>query len=113
MYGICCNLIRTSVGPSDQLHRRGVGNQVLKITTTAFEESLFQKLLLVVLIEDSLHGSPESFLPLENCLLGDHIRSDLSLKTSLEKQVGKFSDIVIGVVVDDNNTKESKYVRRL
>jgi hypothetical protein len=43
--------------------------------------------LLVMLVKDFLHDLPKSFLPLEDSLLGDNIRDNVSIKTSLEEMV--------------------------
>ena len=78
---------------------------MLQITTTFFEQALFKEFIFIVLVKDLLHGRPESLLPLEDSLLGDDVRSDFLVVASLEEEVGKLFDVVIGVVVDDNNTE--------
>ena len=68
-----------------------------------FDGTYLLELGLVAFVEDILHGFPESFLPLEDSLLGDNIRRDSSIKTSLEEKVSQFCDVVVWVVVNDND----------
>lgn len=77
---------------------------MLKITTTALKKACLEEFFLVGLVKDFLHGSPKALLPLEDRLFGDDVGGDIGIKASLEEQMSKLSDIVVGVVVHNDNT---------
>mmetsp|Transcript_7123 Transcript_7123/g.17817 ORF Transcript_7123/g.17817 Transcript_7123/m.17817 type:complete len:297 (-) Transcript_7123:88-978(-) len=85
--------------PSDDLHRGGVRNQVLQFATALVQQARLEVLLLVMLVEDLLHGHPKSFLPFEHCLLGHDVRHDAGLEASREKVMRQVWDVVHRVVV--------------
>ena len=96
---------KATIRPSNQLHGSGIRNQVLQVAPASFEQSFGFKLFLVVLVKDGFHGCPESFLPLEDGLFGDNIRSNLSVQTTLEEQVCQMLDIIIRILYKKKQRK--------
>mmetsp|Transcript_107067 Transcript_107067/g.345457 ORF Transcript_107067/g.345457 Transcript_107067/m.345457 type:complete len:288 (+) Transcript_107067:735-1598(+) len=86
--------------PPDDLHRRGVADEVHQLAPAFVQEARGEVLFLVVRVEDLLHLLPEALLPLEDSLLGDHVRHDMRLEAPREKDVRQVFDIVERIVVD-------------
>mmetsp|Transcript_77881 Transcript_77881/g.128777 ORF Transcript_77881/g.128777 Transcript_77881/m.128777 type:complete len:257 (+) Transcript_77881:676-1446(+) len=95
---------KTSISPTDDLHGSSIADQVLQLTVRLLQEPRFQKVSLVICVEDFLHDLPETFLPLEDCLLGNHIGNHLGFKAALEENVCQILHIVQWVVIDHNAT---------
>ncbi len=89
----------SSIGPANQLHRRRVRNQVLQISAALVQQTLFEKLFLVVFIKNFFHGGPESLLPFEHRLFGDNIRRNTGFQAPTEEQMSQTGDIVVGIVI--------------
>mmetsp|Transcript_5777 Transcript_5777/g.7810 ORF Transcript_5777/g.7810 Transcript_5777/m.7810 type:complete len:269 (+) Transcript_5777:589-1395(+) len=107
-----CDLIREHVAiivvrghakapacPSHNLHGGGVGNEVLQLASAPVQQPDRHKLLLVMLIKDLLHDDPESLLPLEDCLLGDHVGRALGLQAAVVEVMRQVLHVVQRVVV--------------
>lgn len=91
----------SSVRPADQLHRRRVGDQVGQLASRLVEQPGIEELLPVLGVEHLLHRRPEPLLPLEDRLLGHHVRRDVLLEAPAEEEVGQIPDVVVRVVVND------------
>mmetsp|Transcript_5397 Transcript_5397/g.13135 ORF Transcript_5397/g.13135 Transcript_5397/m.13135 type:complete len:427 (-) Transcript_5397:310-1590(-) len=90
-----------AVRPSDDLHRRRVADEVLKVAAAPLEEASRLELRLVMAVEHLLHGGPEALLPLEHRLLCDDVGGDPGLQAPREEVVRKVGDVVQRVVVGD------------
>mmetsp|Transcript_106173 Transcript_106173/g.188816 ORF Transcript_106173/g.188816 Transcript_106173/m.188816 type:complete len:223 (+) Transcript_106173:683-1351(+) len=87
-------------GPADNLHSCGITDEVNQFSTRLVEETRCQELLLELSIKDLLHALPESFLPLEDCLFGHHIRHDIGLQAACEENASQVLDVVQRIVVN-------------
>mmetsp|Transcript_18573 Transcript_18573/g.44647 ORF Transcript_18573/g.44647 Transcript_18573/m.44647 type:complete len:231 (+) Transcript_18573:574-1266(+) len=93
---------KASASPTDDLHGGGVRDEVRKLVGSVVQQALVQELLLVVLVEHRLHLLPERLLPLEDRLLGHHVRRHLMLEAAREENVGEILHVIERVVVRDN-----------
>ena len=76
-----------------------MGREISHPSRENAEKAHLLKLCFVLLVKDLLHGGPESLLPLEHRLLGNNVRGDVAIQTTLEEVMGKIGDIIVGVVV--------------
>mmetsp|Transcript_94361 Transcript_94361/g.185027 ORF Transcript_94361/g.185027 Transcript_94361/m.185027 type:complete len:296 (+) Transcript_94361:676-1563(+) len=86
--------------PTDDLHRRGVTDEVLQIAPRAIQKALREEFFLVLRVKDLFHLLPEAFLPFEDGLLGHDVRNDIGLEAAREEDVCQVLNVVQGVVVD-------------
>mmetsp|Transcript_36594 Transcript_36594/g.92741 ORF Transcript_36594/g.92741 Transcript_36594/m.92741 type:complete len:371 (-) Transcript_36594:54-1166(-) len=91
-----------AIGPPDDLHRGRVRDQVRELAAGLVEQPCGEVLLLVVRVEGRLHRRPEGLLPLEDRLLGHHVRRHLRLEAAREEVVREVGHVVERVVVCDH-----------
>ena len=60
-----------------------------------YERTMNVRNLLVVLVENGFHDSPESFLPFENSFLCDHVRYDIAHQTPLEIMMREIMNVIL------------------
>mmetsp|Transcript_34347 Transcript_34347/g.57668 ORF Transcript_34347/g.57668 Transcript_34347/m.57668 type:complete len:257 (+) Transcript_34347:971-1741(+) len=75
---------------------------MLQLAAAPLQQPLRQELLLVVLVEHHLHLHPKAFLPLEDRLLGDHVRGAVVLVAALVEDVREVRHVVKGIAVGDD-----------
>mmetsp|Transcript_41502 Transcript_41502/g.106155 ORF Transcript_41502/g.106155 Transcript_41502/m.106155 type:complete len:442 (-) Transcript_41502:452-1777(-) len=92
-----------AVRPTDDLHCRGVADEMLQGAAAALQQAGSLKLGLVVAVKDLLHGDPEGLLPLEHRLLGHHVGRDTHLQAASEEVVREVGHVVERVVVGDSH----------
>mmetsp|Transcript_58789 Transcript_58789/g.70111 ORF Transcript_58789/g.70111 Transcript_58789/m.70111 type:complete len:266 (+) Transcript_58789:231-1028(+) len=87
------------IRPSNQLHRRSVGNQMLQLPPAPLHQSPFHELLLILLVEHAFHRGPITLLPLKHRLLCHHIWRHAHLQTPLVKNMRQIFNIIVRIVI--------------
>mmetsp|Transcript_62319 Transcript_62319/g.140416 ORF Transcript_62319/g.140416 Transcript_62319/m.140416 type:complete len:342 (+) Transcript_62319:660-1685(+) len=94
---------KAAAGPPDDLHRRGVADEVHEVAAALVQETGLLVLFLVVSIEDLFHLLPEALLPLEDRLLRNDVGHNICLQATREENVREVLNVVQGIVVDHHS----------
>mmetsp|Transcript_12382 Transcript_12382/g.16082 ORF Transcript_12382/g.16082 Transcript_12382/m.16082 type:complete len:249 (+) Transcript_12382:854-1600(+) len=90
-----------TIGPTNNLHRCCIGNQVHQVTPCLVQQSCLQESFFVMLLKYCQHFRPEFFLPLENSFLCYNIRRYVGFQATLEEMMSQISNVVQRVVIGD------------